>query len=76
MSSWRVYLIDAEGEIYRGLSAKGLKGIATRLESRGARNFARAYRWYAKHVEKAPKHRGQYCKTWVIYGNCPLWPHG
>lgn len=75
MPSWRNYLLDAEGEIYRWISAKGLRNISTRLENSGCRSLPKAYRWYAKRVENAPTHHGRYCRTWVIYGNCPPWPH-
>lgn len=27
-------------------------------------------------IVKAPLHNGEYCKTFVMYGNCPPWPHG
>ena len=72
---WEHCIDTAVGEVYRGLSAKGMRDIATRSEKRGADMEAQAYRQMADQADRAPKHNGEYCRTWVIYGVCPPWPH-
>jgi hypothetical protein len=74
MNTWHDYIQNAEMEIYQGKSAKGLRRMATIIK-RQNKEKATAYYYMARRIDFAPKHNGKYCKTWVIFGNCPPWLH-
>lgn len=73
-----VFYYEAEGLVYEGKTARGLRRMATNLEKLGAHNHLKAvaYRLMATALDKAPRHNGKPCLTHVVYGNCPPWPHG
>lgn len=68
-------LYDAEAELYEHPTASTLRRKAGQFR-RQKPQFAAALNYYAGRVERAPKHRGKACLTWIICGNCPPWPHG
>jgi hypothetical protein len=75
LKTWHDYIQTAEMEVYQGKTAKGLRRMATNMKARN-KDCATAYYYMARRVDYAPRHTEKYCKTWVIYGGCPPWPHG